>query len=290
MTVIEWINELNIIPSPTDGENQLLEKIIHAAEDGGLPVLSITEKPFLKVPPVLIGNPDSKYILITHFDRVQENANPLYVCNNSIRTVEGKLDNTVSLAICLKLMIELKPQNTNLLITTGEENKLDAAIICNDPLGNTGGRGFISYLLDILLLVRDKYFIDIDVRPLDRGGVLKQGETRKYLNLGEGLVIRTDENRDKLDIHADEHLLATIRHCAAENHVTLTDYAGPGITELGRGWEKVLQPAGYAKEDYHITWIQPPITHYHTPFEQMSGNDIELLIKLVRALILEIED
>lgn len=52
MTLIDWIDELNVIPSPTDGENQLMERILKMAEDGGLPLMRITEKSFLKVPPV----------------------------------------------------------------------------------------------------------------------------------------------------------------------------------------------------------------------------------------------
>jgi putative aminopeptidase FrvX len=282
--ILEFINKLNQIPSPTDGEEKLIEYITRLCKDESVAVKSIMPKSFLKVAPILIGNPDAKYIFVTHCDRVQENANPLKVWNNNIQNVEGKLDNAVSLAVCLKLVLALKPQNSALLITTSEEGKLNPQIVGADPLQKTGGRGFISYLIDNLQFVKDKYFICLDVRPLDRGGVLKTGEKKKYINLGDGLVLRTSEERENVSISADTILLNIIKQCALHNDINLTEFAGSGITELGRGFERVLQPIGYPRHDYHIAWVQPPLTHYHTQFEQMSGNDIIDLCKVVKRL------
>lgn len=284
--IIYFINQINQIPSPTDDENKLIDHISKLCANNGIRVTPISQKPFLRVAPILIGNPDAKYIFVTHCDRVQENPNPLNVWNNNIQNVEGKLDNVVSLAVCLKLMLALKPQNTALLITTSEEGPLNPQIIGGNALQQTGGRGFISYLKDNLQFVQDKNYICVDVRPLDRGGVLKTGENKKYINLGDGLVLRTRELRVKenVDISADLHLVNTIKKCALQNYITLTDFIGGGITELGRGWEKVLQPNGFLKQNYHIAWVQPPLTHYHTQREQMSGNDIVDLCKVVKCL------
>jgi hypothetical protein len=285
--LINDINSLNSIASPTDGEEHFIEYIANLIQDAGIHFERITPKQYLKVSPLLIGNPNAKYILVAHCDRYidTENPEPLAVCNNFIKTVEGKLDNTVSLSVCVKLMMELKPQNTSLLVTTGEEGRRIPQIPGGDPLQRQGGRGFISYLQDNYALIQDKYFICIDVRPLDRGGVLKKGKTKKFINLGDGLVLRTREVRDNVDISTDIHLLNTVKQCALHNNITLTEFSGAGITELGRGWEKVLQPNGYPVQNYHVAWVQPPITQYHTKHEQMSGNDIVDLCKVIYCLI-----
>ncbi len=283
--IVNIINSLNLIPSPTDGEGNLIMHITGLANRQNIPVQTITPKPYLRVPPILIGEPDAKYIFVTHCDRVQENSNPLKVWDNNVLNVEGKLDNTVSLAVCLQLMLAIKPTNTSLLITTSEERRLNPQIEGGDPLQLQGGRGFISFLQDNYHNIQDKHFICIDVRPLDRGGVLKTGEIKKYINLGDGLVLRTREDRNNVDISADINLVNTIKQCALHNNITLTEFSGDGITELGRGWEKVLKPRGFAPEDYHISWLQPPLTHYHTPHEQMSGKDIVNLCKVIKCLI-----
>ena len=284
-SIIKFINSLNLIPSPTDGEGDLIMHITRLANAQNIPVQNITAKPYLRVPPILIGEPDAKYILVTHCDRVQENANPLNVWNNNIRNIEGKLDNTVSLAICLMLILEMKPKNTSLLITTSEESKLKPQMRGGNLLQGQGCRGFISFLEDNLENIHNENFICVDVRPLDRGGVLRTGETKKYINLGDGLVLRTREVRDNVDISADTNLLNILKQCAINNNISITEFSGGGITELGRGWEKVLQPNGFIKADFHIAWLQPPLTHYHTAHEQMSGNDIIDLCKVIRWLI-----
>lgn len=288
--LVKLINTLNHTPSPTDGEEELITLISGLLEAQGIRHQRIAHQPYLNVPPLLVGNLDAKYILVTHCDRVQENPKPLTICNNSIKTVEGKLDNTVSLAVCLHLFMCLKPKNTSLLITTAEEGRLRPPIALAEDLQNTGGRGFISYLGENVQQIKDKYFICVDVRPLDRGGVLKTGETNKYLNLGDGLVLRTSEVRRNLALYADTHILNTIKACAIENHVRLTEFAGAGITELGRGWERVLnETPGFPQSDYRVAWLQPPITHYHTMHEQMAGIDILSLCKVIKCLIATFE-
>lgn len=286
--IVKFIDDLNQIPSPTDGEGNLLEYITGLV-NGHLSIHSITPKSYLTVPPILVGNPDSKYILVAHCDRVQENSAPLNVWSNNIRNVEGKLDNTVSLAVCLRLVLELKPKNTCLLITTSEESALIPQVVGGNPLQRTGGRGFISYLEDHLPQIKNKYFICVDVRPLDKGDVYILPSNP--MNLGEGLVLRLEEHRivsgnDICIVKADNSLVKLIRDCAARNNVTLVDFYGPrGISEIGRGWEALLNPNHVPQVDYHVAWIQPPMRDYHTIHEKMSGNDIVDLCKVIQCLI-----
>jgi len=284
-SIIEFINSLNKIQAPTDHEEMLINHIIGLLREQYFPFVEITPKLYLNVPPLLVGNPESRYIIVTHCDRKQENSSPLSVYNTSIRTVEGKLDNTVSLAVCLKLLLEMKPKNTSLLITTSEESKLFPQVEGLTNLQETGGRGFISFLEDYQKYLKDKYFICVDVRPLDRGRV-RFKSTKRYMNLGDGLVLRTKEKRgNTVLINANQVLLNTIKACANRNNINLVEYEGSGITELGRGWERMLKPKDCLQDDYKIAWVQPPITHYHTKNEQMSYNDILSLSKIVQCLI-----
>lgn len=298
-SIIEFINSLNEIPSPTDGEEKLIEHIIELVTGHNIPITLITPKPYLGVRPILVGNPDSKYILVTHCDRVIKDKkdnkvrplceiSPPLNYNDLNSMFEGKLDNTVSLAVCLLLMFEIKPKNTSLLITTAEELPL----IENLPAGNLhtkGGRGFISYLMDNTQKIKCKSFICIDVRPLDKGDVFIKPNDQ--MDLGDGLVLRLEEHRsangiDRCIVKADDFLVDKIRDCAANNNVTLVDFHGPkGTTEIGRGWEMFLEPIPFPQADYHVAWIQPPIRDYHTTHEKMSGNDIVSLCKVIHCLI-----
>jgi hypothetical protein len=300
-SIIEFINSLNEIPSPTDREEDLLEHITELVNAINIPIQTITRKPYLNVPPVLVGNPDSKYILVTHCDRVikdkkDKKVRPLSeisppVSFNYINgTLEGKLDNTVSLAVCLYLMLERKPKNTSLLITTAEELSLN---IENPPSGNLhkkGGRGFISFLQDNIDLLKWKQFICVDVRPVDRGGGVWFQALNRRMNIGDGLVLRLEEHRPLIGriLNADNELVDQIRTCATEQNVNLIDFTGPeGTTELGRGWEKLLhrKDIDFPRPDYHIAWVQPPIRDYHTSHEKMSGNDVVSLCKVIHCLI-----
>jgi len=309
-SIINDINILNRISSPTDGEGDLIKYITGLAIAQDIHVVE-TFNPesyleYLKEPPILIGNPDAKYILVTHCDRVVRDltsnkikplcyGTPKLENNNGILT--GKLDNSVSLAVCLSIILKLKPLNTSLLITTAEELPLQNL---NPPLHNDlnlhskGGRGFISYL-DYLKYnnqekkIKEKGFICIDVRPLHNEDVFKT--PGNLMALGDGLVLRLEEHRKvnriyKRILNADLNLVNIIRGCAADNNVTLVDFRGPkGTTEVGRGWEMFLKKIHFPPEDYHVFWIQPPITNYHTLHEQMSGNDIIALYQIMKCLI-----
>lgn len=304
-SIIEFLDSFNEIPSPTEGEEHLIKHVTVLANNNNIPVQTITRKPYLKVPPILVGNPDSAFILVTHCDRVTKDLkdkkvrplseiSPSLIFNNLNGNYEGKLDNTVSLAVCLYLMFELKPKNTSLLITTAEELPLNVE---NPPAGNLhtkGGRGFISYLMDNTQKIKRRNFICIDVRPLDKGDVyIKPNDP---MELGDGLVLRLEEHRsvngiDRCIVKADDLLVDKIRDCAANNNVTLIDFHGPkGTTEIGRGWEMFLKPIPFPKRDYHVAWIQPPIMDYHTTNEKMSGNDIVSLCKIIHCLISTFEN
>lgn len=304
-SIIALVNELNKIPSPTDGEEKLIEYIAGLASEMHIPVQTISEKPYVRVAPILIGNPNAKYILVTHCDRVvRYNAggglvplmepSPPIDFNAVNNTLTGKLDNTVSLAVCLKLLLELNMENTGLLVTTAEEKRLELAVgeALAGEFHTTGGRGFCSYLQYYLSQIKHKQFICVDVRRVDdEAGVWNPAESRRMI-LGDGLVLRLEEHRQHTGriLSADTVLVNHIRGCTGEQNVNLVDFYGPaGTTELGRGWEKVLQRAGFAEEDYHVAWIQPPITHYHTAHEQMSGTDILHLCWLIRCLIQKFE-
>lgn len=292
-SIVDLINSLNLVPSPTDGEERLVDYITGLVRAENMPVQTITPRQYLRVPPVWVGIPNAKYVLVTHCDRVIKDKNnkvkplnepsPPLIFNNTEGTLDGKLDNTVSLAVCLLLMLEIQPKNTTLLITTGEEGRLEPPIYNVGPLQNTGGRGLISYLEDNIRHIKEKYFICVDVRPLDKGDVFIA--PNNLMKIGDGLVLRLSEIRANVNLNADPTLLNAIRDCSNNTRTNLVEYRGRGITELGRGWEKVLQPDGYPVQNYHVAWVQPPITQYHTKHEQMSGKDIVDLCKVIKCLI-----
>ena len=289
-SIIHLINNLNFISSPTDGEGDLIKHIASLAVAQNISVQTIKPKPYLKVAPILIGAPDAKFILVTHCDRKQENPAPLTEFNDAIKKLEGKLDNTISLAICLSLIMKIKPLNTSLLITTSEEGQLNPPVPNAGYLQGTGGRGLISFLEHNKQHIKDKFFICVDVRPLDNNSIFL--ETGVQMQLGDGLVLRINEIRNGVNISADPELLYTIRDCAIRNNINLVRYdcnrlngQRTGITELGRGWERLLNRLGFPITDYHIAWLQPPILKYHTKHEQMSGKDIVALCKVIKCLI-----
>ena len=289
-SIINFTNCLNHIPSPTDGEDDLIMHITGLANEQNIPVQTITKKPYLEFPPILIGDPDAKFILVTHCDRKQENPAPLTEFNDAIKKLEGKLDNTISLAICLSLIMKIKPLNTSLLITTSEEGPLNPQVPNAGYLQKTGGRGLISFLEHNNQHIKDKFFICVDVRPLDNNNVFL--EAGVPMQLGDGLVLRVNEIRKEVNISADPELLYTIRDCAIRNNINLVRYdcnqligQRTGITELGRGWERLLNRLEFPEKDYHIAWLQPPILNYHTTHEQMSGKDIVSLSKVIKCFI-----
>lgn len=306
--IINDVNNLNAIASPTDAEEKLIDFIVGRLQGVGISYHRISPRPYLRVPPLLIGNPDAKYVLVTHCDRVikiNDKVEPLHetsqpiIFNDFDSTLIGKLDNTVSLSICLKLMYETLPKNTSLLVTTAEECGLrnisedEKLLLKNDKKHQKGGRGLISYLEDNVKDIEKKKFICVDVRPLDNGNVFINPGIP--MQLGDGLVLRLEEHRKKngkydLILEADQELVGQIRTCAANINVSLIDFHGPkGTTELGRGWEKLLQPKNISSSDYQVAWIQPPIEHYHTTHEQMSSNDVINLCKMINCLINKFE-
>lgn len=287
-SVFENINYLNSIPSPTDQEQDLLIRIEKILKDNDIMTNRIEPKPFLNVSPVLVGNLDAKNIFVVHCDRIQENPEPLHFNGSQSQFANGKLDNTVSLSVCLHLFLASKPQKSSLLITTSEEGKYSNTTEDLGPIAQKGGRGFISFLKDYRFKIRNSNFICVDVRPINKNDVyISPGNLMK---LGDGLVLRTREKRGKVNLLADLNLLDFIRNCMKENDVNFVEFDGGGTTELGRGWEMELFPTGFPQNDFHVAWIQPPISDYHTTHEKMAKNDILSLFKVIENLISKFED
>ncbi len=281
-----FIKGLNSIPSLTDKEERLIECISQWCKAHELPTQRCGNRKLAKVAPLYIGDPDAKYVFVTHCDRTVENKKLTEPGNEEI---QGKLDNTASLALCLILFRRYlhKALDIALLITTAEERADN----------QKGGRGFIDYLdfaknnyaQDFESFMDKKRFICIDVRPLDKNGVLKAD--RSPMNLGDGIVLRLKEAREnRVILEADPSLIAIIRQCANATRETLVDFGGEvipkGITELGRGWEKYLEKERLSPCKYHIAWIQPPIRNCETENERMSFRDLSSLWNILEYFVL----
>lgn len=89
------------------------------------------------------------------------------------------------------------------------------------------------------------------------------------------------KKKNALILSADLELIDKIKVISKNHKIPFKIFRGGGITELGRGWEKVLKPNGIPEHRIHNLWIQPPIKYYHTDKEKMHINDIKNLILLI---------
>ena len=279
---IDLLKDINNIPAPTDGETKLLEYLKDLCNIKNIPFQTVGTGLFNNIPSLLTGK-ESNHILVIHSDRVSENRNLTIEKENLI----GKLDNSLSLSVCLQQILN-DPLNFNLsiLITTSEEGP--------DKHGNFdhGGRGFCDYLTDILTKlgideISKKYFYCIDTRPLNDYDYYEDvnGE-KKSFNEILGLVIRTSE-RNMLFVNSQ--LKKLIIDIANENNIPIFYFPynnefGSGITELGRGWGKVLSKEMINSENYKISWIQIPVLNNHSINESTRISNIIYLFELLEKL------
>jgi hypothetical protein len=282
------INDLNSIPSPTDGEGRLIQHIIDKyVRPGGLDYCRGEGADYLAEPYLLIGDKEAKYLLVTHCDRVNENTrlefDYLRYVNgrpvNEERKLTGKLDNSSCLAVGLYFMLTrqaIPGSDVALLVTTSEEGPPQGrALAATFP---HGGRGFIHFLDNNRSAISRHCFICLDVRPIPM-------EELPLVQLGSGLVLRLAEYRGGQHlVNADPDLLTLLKGCAQQNGIRTTDFEGTrGITEIGRGYE-FIRDHGLPGLDYRVAWIQPPIEDYHTTNERMSGTDLVRLYNILMCI------
>ncbi len=283
--ILDFCDILNEIPSETDKEDRLLGYIAELLLNKGLPITWIeTDHRFCSQRQLWVGNPKADVVFVTHCDRAyttypEDGQGPI---NEEGDILIGKFDNTISLAVALLQIIDKYPQNYKnfaVLITTSEESG-------RKTRHGHGGRGFCEFLYQLISSelphfgALDSYlFICLDVRPIKGGDRYYPGN--RSLRLGNGLVLRTLEAR--LDLVANEDFVNTVLDIS--ENVPLNIFRGGGITEIGRGYEKVILRNNISKERYKIAWIQLPIDNYHTTQEKIKKEDVVSYIRLLELVI-----